>query len=99
MFAARAEGRDFEELSPKQLGALRLLAQGHDRRQIAEHMSIGEETVKSHLSEVRRKLGARTSAQAVAIGLINSLFDYPASGADGDNGSSSPPSAGGRPVA
>jgi hypothetical protein len=26
---------------------------------------------------VRRKLGARTSAQAVAIGLINSLFDYP----------------------
>jgi DNA-binding CsgD family transcriptional regulator len=39
-------------------------------------MGIGEETVKTHLTEARRKLGARTSVQAVAIGLINSLFDY-----------------------
>jgi len=77
-FAARAEGNDFDELSPKQLAALRLLAQGLDRKEIAERMGIGEETVKTHLSEVRRKLGARTSAQAVAIGLINSMFDYAA---------------------
>jgi DNA-binding NarL/FixJ family response regulator len=77
-FAARAEGNDFDELSPKQLSALRLLAQGLDRREIADRMGIGEETVKTHLAEVRRKLGARTSAQAVAIGLINSMFDYPA---------------------
>lgn len=73
---ARAGRRDFQELSPKQLHALRLLAQGMERRQIAEEMGIGEETVKSHLTEVRRRLGARTSAQAVALGLINSLFDY-----------------------
>jgi DNA-binding NarL/FixJ family response regulator len=79
LFAARADQREFEELSPKQLQALRLLAQGLERKSIAEQMGIGEETVKSHLSEVRRKLGARTSAQAVAIGLINSLFDYPES--------------------
>ena len=77
VFAARAQGRDFEELSPKQLSVLRLLSQGRERRQIAEEMRIGEETVKSHLAEIRRKLGARTSAQAVAIGLINSLFEYP----------------------
>jgi len=76
VFAARADQREFEELSPKQLNALRLLAQGCERKQIAERMGIGEETVKSHLAEVRRKLGARTSAHAVAIGLINSLFDY-----------------------
>jgi DNA-binding NarL/FixJ family response regulator len=75
-FAARADSRDFDELSPKQLTALRLLAQGLERKAIAEQMGIGEETVKTHLAEVRRKLGARTSAQAVAIGLINSLFDY-----------------------
>jgi DNA-binding NarL/FixJ family response regulator len=79
-FAARAEGNDFDELSPKQLTALRLLAQGLDRREIAERMGIGEETVKTHLAEVRRKLGARTSAQAVAIGLINSMFDYEPNG-------------------
>ena len=76
IFAARADRRDFEDLSPKQLSALRLLAQGRERKQIAEEMGIGEETVKTHLTEVRRKLGARTSAQAVAIGLINSLFEY-----------------------
>jgi DNA-binding NarL/FixJ family response regulator len=75
-FAARAERADFDELSPKQLTALRLLAQGLERKQIADSMGIGEETVKTHLSEVRRKLGARTSAQAVAIGLINAMFDY-----------------------
>ena len=75
-FAARADHRDFEDLSPKQLTALRLLGQGLERREMAEQMGIGEETVKSHLAEVRRKLGARTSAQAVAIGLINSLFEY-----------------------
>jgi two-component system response regulator DevR len=74
-FAARADRRDFADLSPKQLAALRLLAQGLERKTIAERMGIGEETVKSHLAEVRRKLGARTSAQAVAIGLLNSLFD------------------------
>ena len=79
-FVARAEGNDFDELSPKQLTALRLLAQGLDRREIAEQMGIGEETVKTHLAEVRRKLGARTSAQAVAIGLINSMFDYEPNG-------------------
>lgn len=75
-FAARADRRDFEDLSPKQLAALRLLARGLERKAIAEQMRVGEETVKTHLAEVRRKLGARTSAQAVAIGLINSLFEY-----------------------
>jgi two-component system NarL family response regulator len=76
VFAARADSQEFEELSPKQLTALRLLAQGQDRKQMAEAMGVGEETVKSHLAEVRRKLNARTSAQAVAIGLINSLFEF-----------------------
>jgi DNA-binding NarL/FixJ family response regulator len=78
VFAARSRGRDFEELSPKQLTALRLLAEGLERKAIAERMGIGDETVKTHLAEIRRRLGARTSAEAVAIGLINSLFEYPA---------------------
>jgi DNA-binding NarL/FixJ family response regulator len=75
-FAARADQATFAMLSPKQLAALRLIAQGLDRRQIAERMGVGEETVKTHLAEVRRRLGAATSAQAVAIGLVNSIFDY-----------------------
>jgi DNA-binding NarL/FixJ family response regulator len=77
LFVARASRRDFDELPPKQLAALRLLAQGLERREIATQMGISDETVKTHLAEVRRRLGARTSAQAVAIGLVNSLFDLP----------------------
>jgi two-component system, NarL family, response regulator DevR len=80
-FAARAARADFEELSPKQLAVLQLLAQGLDRKQMAERLGIGEETVKTHLAEVRRKLGARTSAQAVAIGLVNAMFDGAPDGA------------------
>jgi DNA-binding NarL/FixJ family response regulator len=74
-FARQADRSDLHDLTPKQLAVLRLLADGLDRRQIAEQMEIGEETVKSHLAEVRRKLGAQSSAQAVAIGLRNALFD------------------------
>jgi DNA-binding NarL/FixJ family response regulator len=83
VFAARAERSEFAELSPKQLTVLRLLAQGLGRKQMAERMGVGEETVKTHLAEARRKLGARTSAHAVAIGLLNALFhvDGPGTGA------------------
>lgn len=73
---AVAERPPYPELSPKQLAVLRLLAFGFERRQIAEQLGIGDETVKSHLTELRRKLGARTSAHAVALGLANSLFEY-----------------------
>jgi DNA-binding NarL/FixJ family response regulator len=83
VFAARADRSEFAELSPKQLTVLRLLAQGLGRKQMAERMGVGEETVKTHLAEARRKLGARTSAHAVAIGLLNALFhvDGPGTGA------------------
>jgi DNA-binding NarL/FixJ family response regulator len=74
-FARQVDREDLHDLTPKQLAVLRLLADGNDRRAIAEQMEIGEETVKSHLAEVRRKLGAQSSAQAVAIGLRNALFD------------------------
>jgi DNA-binding NarL/FixJ family response regulator len=83
-FAARAALADFDELSPKQLAVLQLLAQGLDRKEMAERLGVGEETVKTHLAEVRRKLGARTSAQAVAIGLVNALFEPAPDDADGD---------------
>lgn len=71
---AAAEERP--ELSPKQIEVLRLVALGLERRQIAEDLGIGDETVKSHLAELRRRLGARTSAHAVALGLVNSLFEF-----------------------
>jgi DNA-binding NarL/FixJ family response regulator len=73
-FAERAYDDEPSELTPKQAEVLRLLADGLERKEIAERMCIGEETVKSHLAEARRRLGARTSAQAVAIAVANSLL-------------------------
>jgi DNA-binding NarL/FixJ family response regulator len=72
--AERAYDSELADLTPKQVEVLRLLAGGFERKEIAERMGIGEETVKSHLAEARRRLGARTSAQAVAIGVANSLL-------------------------
>jgi DNA-binding NarL/FixJ family response regulator len=72
--AERAYESELADLTPKQIEVLRLLAGGLERKEIAERMGIGEETVKSHLAEARRRLGARTSAQAVAIGVAKSLL-------------------------
>jgi DNA-binding NarL/FixJ family response regulator len=55
---------------------LRTLFRNRPEVEVVGYAHDGEETVKTHLAEVRRKLGARTSAQAVAIGLINALFEY-----------------------
>ena len=77
-FAERAVDDGTSELTPKQHDALQLLASGLERKEIAQKMGIGEETVKTHLAEARRRLGARTSAQAVAIGVRNSLIERPA---------------------
>lgn len=57
-----------EELSRAQLAVLRLLSEGTSNRQIAARLHISENTVKSHLREVFRKLGARTRLQAAMKG-------------------------------
>jgi len=73
--AERAYEGDGSDLTQKQREVLALLADGLERKEIAARLNIGEETVKTHLAEARRRLGARTSAQAVAIGVANSLLD------------------------
>lgn len=47
---------------------LALLAQGKTYSEIGRHLGLREETVKTHSQKLFRKLGARTQAQAVALG-------------------------------
>jgi len=54
-------------LTPREQEVLQELAQGHGNRAIAERLFLSEDTVKSHLPKVYRKLGVTSRAEAVAL--------------------------------
>ncbi len=53
-------------LTSRERDALAFVADGHTDRQIADRMKISEPTVRFHLNNARRKLGAGNRSQAVA---------------------------------
>jgi DNA-binding NarL/FixJ family response regulator len=55
-----------EQLTPRELEVLRLLAEGSSTREIAEGLNYSERTVKNIVRELLQKLNCRTRAQAVA---------------------------------
>lgn len=61
-------------LSEKQLEILKLVAEGRANKQIAIDLGIHEQTVKNHMSEIKRKLSASDRAHAVAIGFRRGLL-------------------------
>ena len=55
-------------VTPRELEILALIAAGLSTREIAERISVSENTVKTHASRLFDKLGARRRTQAVQIG-------------------------------
>ena len=56
-------------LSQREVACLALVAEGLSNRDIGVALGISHETVKSHLDNIRLKLGAADRANAVAIAL------------------------------
>lgn len=55
-------------ITPRELEILQLIAQGMSNREIAAHLFVSENTVKTHSSRLFDKLGARRRTQAVQMG-------------------------------
>ncbi|WP_328461452.1 response regulator transcription factor [Actinoplanes sp. NBC_00393] len=60
-------GARLDELTPREHEVLILLAGGATNAEIATELHLGETTVKTHVSRVLTKLGARDRTQAVVL--------------------------------
>jgi two-component system NarL family response regulator len=61
-------------LTDRELGILRLVAEGHSNKAIGRSLSISENTVKYYMKNVLQKLGARNRAEAASIAIRTGLL-------------------------
>jgi DNA-binding NarL/FixJ family response regulator len=64
-----------EELSSREISVLQLIASGNANKEIAGRLSIVEDTVKSHITNILAKLGANDRTHAVTIGLKRGIIE------------------------
>jgi len=70
-----AEHATDDALTPAEIAVLRLIAAGNANKQIADQLSITEETVKSRVKNILSKLGANDRAHAAMIGLKRGIIE------------------------
>ena len=73
--AELAEHATDDDLSPREVEVLRLIAAGNANKLIADQLAIGEATVKRHVTNIPSKLGANDRTHAVTIGLRRGIID------------------------
>ena len=64
------------QLTPRELAALRLLANGESNKEIATSLGISERTVKTHLAHLFDKLGVTSRTEAVRVATRRGLVRF-----------------------
>jgi DNA-binding NarL/FixJ family response regulator len=62
-------------LTPRELDILRLMATSHTNREIADQLFVSEETVRTHVKHILRKLAQPDRTQAVIAAVRAGLLD------------------------
>jgi DNA-binding NarL/FixJ family response regulator len=71
-----AEYAATEALTKSEIDVLRLIAAGNANKQIADQLSITEDTVKSRVKSILAKLNANDRTHAAMIGLKRGIIDF-----------------------
>jgi DNA-binding NarL/FixJ family response regulator len=58
-----------DDLTPREIEVLRMLAEGLGNREMAARLGISDHTVKFHISSILDKFGAATRTEAVTMGI------------------------------
>jgi DNA-binding NarL/FixJ family response regulator len=70
-----AEHATDDSLTPAEVTVLRLIAAGNANKQIAEQLSVTEETIKGRVKNILSKLGANDRTHAAMIGLKRGIIE------------------------
>jgi two-component system, NarL family, response regulator len=71
-----AEHSTDDALTPAEITVLRLIAAGNANKEIADQLSIAEDTVKWRVKNILSKLGARDRTQAAMIGMKRGIIEF-----------------------
>jgi DNA-binding NarL/FixJ family response regulator len=71
----RKAAPELEELTPRELEVLRLLAAGLSNEEIAAKLVVSEHTTKTHVAHILRKLNLRDRTQAVVLAYESGIIE------------------------
>jgi len=77
LMATAEESLPSPRLTGRELEVLRLVARGHNNRQVAVELFISENTVKNHVRNILEKLQLHSRMEAVMYAVRERLFDVP----------------------
>ena len=63
-----------EDLTPREVEVLRMMAEGFGNKEIASRLGISDHTVKFHISSILAKVGASSRTEAVTLGIRMGLI-------------------------